>query len=183
MKRLTDKEIQQFKKHGYLVVKNLAGGATKDLKAWTEEVLSLPLTPGEKQMVYLEESDKPDSDKWISRLEQFVGLHDGYDKLAKNSDLSACVDQLFAEKSVLFKDKINFQPPFGGGIAAHQDIQAGLVLPLDPELGRALLFLLQGFLVDAPGGVVVPGLLQVAGLGEGAHRGDGEFRQGNAELS
>jgi ectoine hydroxylase-related dioxygenase (phytanoyl-CoA dioxygenase family) len=39
--------------------------------------------------------------------------------------MSQAVSDLFGEKAVLFKDKINFKLPGGDGFKEHQDVQAG----------------------------------------------------------
>jgi len=124
MRLLTSTEIQHFKQRGYVVVQNLVGDSIiPNLGIWIDELVRLPLVQG-AQMVYLEE-DRPDKDKRISRIEKFAEVHAALNQFMRESNIPQCADRLFGEKSVLFKEKVNFQPPYGGGFAAHQDIQAG----------------------------------------------------------
>ena len=50
-------------------------------------------------------------------------FHAGFAELT--GILKAAVAQLFGEDAVLFKEKINFKMPGGGGFEPHQDAQAG----------------------------------------------------------
>ncbi len=125
MTPLNQEQIRHFKKHGFLVVRGLVDPETAGkLPQWIDEVVNLPLSPG-KQMVYLEDSTIEPSGKTISRIEKFLDLHEELDRFAQSPIISGAIEQLFNEPAVLFKDKINFQPPLGGGILPHQDIQAG----------------------------------------------------------
>ena len=125
MNPLDEEQISHFKKRGFLVVRKLVDAETvSKLPQWIDEIVNLPLSPG-KQMVYLEDSSVEISGKAISRIEKFLDVHKDLDQFANSPVLMGAIEQLFAEPAVIFKEKINFQPPFGGGILPHQDIQAG----------------------------------------------------------
>ncbi len=94
------------------------------ITAWCDEVASYPEVPG-KYMMYFEQSQLDPGQRILSRLEDFEPYHAGFSDLFVGGKLKQCVDQLFGQESVLFKDKINFKMPGGDGFKAHQDIQAG----------------------------------------------------------
>src|SRR5690606_17269144 len=61
----------------------------------------------------------------LQRIENFCPFHSGFDRLIRKGCLISCAAQLFREPAILFKDKINFKMPDGGGFSPHQDQQAG----------------------------------------------------------
>ena len=60
---------------------------------------------------------------WSTRIENIAPFHDGFHTMTEA--LKAPVAQLLGESATLFKEKINFKMPGGGGFAPHQDSQAG----------------------------------------------------------
>jgi len=125
MTTLRSEQIAFFKEHGHLVVRNFfEPKAVAQLPKWIDELCALPLARS-KQMVYLEEKEPVPGQRPINRIEKFVEVHAGLNTFLLDSDLPHCVSQLLGEPVVLFKEKVNFQPAGGGGIAAHQDVQAG----------------------------------------------------------
>lgn len=119
---LTEDDLAAFERDGYLVKR--AGFNTDDMALidqWAEEVQALPEESG-KHWVYHEKSRKDDA-KLVNRIENIAPFHAGFQNLAEA--LKAPVAQLLDEPAVLFKEKINFKMPGGGGFAPHQDSQAG----------------------------------------------------------
>ncbi len=119
---LTDDDIEAFERDGYLVKR---GGFNAEdmalIDTWTKELLSMPEESG-KHWVYHEKSRK-DGKELVNRIENIAPFHAGFEKLTEA--LSAPVSQLLGEQAVLFKEKVNFKMPGGGGFAPHQDSQAG----------------------------------------------------------
>ncbi len=119
---LNNDDLIAFKRDGFLVKR---GGFAKDdmdlISKWTDEVLAMPEESG-RQWVYHEESRKDGTDL-INRIENITPFHDGFAALTEA--LKEPVAQLLEEPAVLFKEKINFKMPGGGGFAPHQDSQAG----------------------------------------------------------
>jgi ectoine hydroxylase-related dioxygenase (phytanoyl-CoA dioxygenase family) len=74
-------------------------------------------------MMYFEQAR--DGRRILNRMENVLPYHDGFRGLATGERLQGACGQLFGERAVLFKDKINFKLPGGGGFEAHQDVQAG----------------------------------------------------------
>ena len=122
---LTPEQIQSFKRDGYLLVRGLyTPDEMQAIAAWTEEVSQYPEVPG-KYMMYFEQSRLNPGQRILNRMEDIEPFHAGFSEVFSRGKMKQCVDQLFEEESVLFKDKINFKMPGGDGFKAHQDVQAG----------------------------------------------------------
>jgi len=121
---ITDTMLADWRLHGFLVVRGVydaerMSGITK----WVDDIQNWPETTGEHMMYFENSLTNPDA--WIlNRVENFVPYHDQIATLF-DSDLRAACGRLFGEEAVLFKEKINFKLPGGGGFDAHQDAQAG----------------------------------------------------------
>ena len=61
----------------------------------------------------------------MERIENFCKYHKGFKDLCTKRKIMKCVNDIFGEKGILFKDKINFKMPGGSGFKPHQDSQAG----------------------------------------------------------
>jgi ectoine hydroxylase-related dioxygenase (phytanoyl-CoA dioxygenase family) len=61
----------------------------------------------------------------LNRIENFAPFHPQLADLLAGDLLVGAVSSLLGERAVLFKDKVNFKLPGGGGFEAHQDAQAG----------------------------------------------------------
>lgn len=120
---LTDQQISNFHRDGYVVVRAVFGAAEmQKIEAWTRELAALPEEPG-RHWVYHEQSLLDPSKELINRIENISPFHSGFAELS--TVLKAPVGQLLDEESVLFKEKINFKMPGGDGFKPHQDSQAG----------------------------------------------------------
>ena len=120
---LTQDHIAAFKHDGYLVVRRaFAAEDMTRIAAWCDEMSARPEESG-KHWVYHEPSLKQRDRVLINRIENIAPFHAGFDELTQS--LAATVSQLLGEPAVLFKEKINFKMPGGGGFKPHQDSQAG----------------------------------------------------------
>ena len=120
---LSSSQIKSFKNNGFLTVKGAFSPQNiADLTKYTDEVLAMPELSG-KQWVYHEKSLKEGNAQLVSRIENIVPFHNGFDKVTES--LRQPVSQLFGEEAILFKEKINFKMPGGDGFKPHQDSQAG----------------------------------------------------------
>ena len=95
-----------------------------EIDRFTDETEALPEVSG-AQMVYREPSLLDPNARVIQRIEDFCPHHRGFDALIRGGRLQQAVEQLLGGPAVLFKDKINFKMPGGGGFEPHQDQQAG----------------------------------------------------------
>jgi len=120
---LSEEQIETFERDGYLIVSQaFTPGEVKRIETWTQELVALPEESG-KHWVYHEKSLKGDDADLISRIENIVPFHDGFEKLS--TVLKGPVCQLLGEEAALFKEKINFKMAGGDGFKPHQDSQAG----------------------------------------------------------
>lgn len=118
-------EYAQMERDGYLVVRNFfAPNQTADLMRWTIELETAPEVPG-RHWVYHEDSLTEPGRRVIQRIEYFCQFHQEFDRLIRHGGLERWSHALMGGPVVLFKDKINFKMPGGGGFKAHQDQQAG----------------------------------------------------------
>jgi len=121
---LSTQQIEQFRRDGFLLVRGLYNADEIALiSRWADAIASSPETPGEHMMYF--EDDRNGGGRILSRIENFVPYHDGFSDLITGRRMQQAVDGLFAEKAVLFKDKINFKLPGADGFKEHQDVQAG----------------------------------------------------------
>ncbi len=121
----TDDQLDCFRREGFVVAPGLLDReATEALIRAAREVETMPEVPG-RQMVYWETSQRGDGTRMIQRIENFYPYHEWFQELFDGPLLKGALDQLFAEPSVLYKDKINLKLPGGGGFEPHQDQQAG----------------------------------------------------------
>ncbi len=121
--KLTEQQIKLFRRMGFLVLpKAFSASVSEEIKHWVDEVAALPEEIG-KHWVYHEKSLLDTTSILINRIENMTPFHKGLSNLA-DSFIPSC-GQLFGEKAVLFKDKINFKMPGGEGFKPHQDSQAG----------------------------------------------------------
>jgi ectoine hydroxylase-related dioxygenase (phytanoyl-CoA dioxygenase family) len=95
-----------------------------ELSRWIDELVSTPPLPGGK-MVYYEADLFQKDRKILSRIEKFVDHHEGLKKFVTADKMAGRVSELLNEPALLFKEKVNFKLPGGGGFAPHQDIQPG----------------------------------------------------------
>ncbi len=125
-KRLfSDDQLAAYRRDGFIVVRGLFDAAAmRDIAQWTDEVQGWPETPG-KWMKYFDESLKRPGERVLNRVENFCPYHAELGALVTGGALEGRVAELLGEPAVLFKEKINFKLPGGGGFEAHQDMQAG----------------------------------------------------------
>jgi hypothetical protein len=120
---LTPAQVDAFRRDGFVVVPGFyAADEMTRITAWVEEVQHWPETPGE-HMMYFEHSDA--GERILNRIENVPPYHAGFADLTGRNRMRGACGQLFGEPAVLFKDKINFKMPGGGGFEPHQDVQAG----------------------------------------------------------
>jgi len=118
-------ESEAFQRNGFVVVPGLFDEEeTRQISAWCDEVQAMPEVPG-GVMMYFEASLLRPGGRVLQRIENFCPFHAGFAALCDGDKLLAGASRLFGERAVLFKDKINYKLPGGGGFKPHQDQQAG----------------------------------------------------------
>ena len=130
MRRISEAEVQTFLERGLLHLPDLLIETEKSLIAdWVAELSGRPDTPG-KWMKYYEPAGGEQTGeggaerKILSRIENFMPFHEGFAELFGGDKLIDEMSKLMGEAAVLFKEKINFKLPGGGGFLPHQDAPA-----------------------------------------------------------
>ncbi len=95
-----------------------------DISRCTDEVTAFREVPG-KHLVYHESSLLDAGQRVLSRIENFCPYHESLQDLLTAGHVISCINALFDQLAVLFKDKINYKMPGGDGFKAYQDAQAG----------------------------------------------------------
>jgi predicted HD phosphohydrolase len=115
--RLSSEQLRFYKEYGYLVIKGHPLTTNVDLDGMAT---SLFANPGKEMLVHHELVQ--DGRVQICRVENFCS------SIQKWKGITMLAEQicgeLFNEPAVLFKDKLNYKMPGGGGFLAHQDATA-----------------------------------------------------------
>jgi 2-aminoethylphosphonate dioxygenase len=122
---LSDQQRTEFRDKGFLVLRGLfSADEARQQARWIEELAARPPEIG-RQMVYFEDSLAQPDARVLSRIEKFVEYHDGLRAVVNDARIVDAVADVLDDRPALFKEKINFKLPGGGGFAPHQDIQPG----------------------------------------------------------
>lgn len=122
---LTDQQIETFRRDGFVVVRGMYGpDVMAQIDLWTSELEEAPDRRG-YVWKYFENSLTEPGKKILNRIENFCAHHRAFDEFVRGSRMAGPIADLLGEPAVLFKDKINFKMPGGGGFTPHQDVQAG----------------------------------------------------------
>ncbi len=122
---ITERQIESFRRSGHARVEGGIGAAEiARVTGWIDDLQSWPETPG-RHMMYFEQSLDQPPRRILDRMENFAPYHDGLREWLEGPALRGAAAALFGEDAVLFKEKINFKLPGGGGFEPHQDVQAG----------------------------------------------------------
>ena len=125
LKYLSEKDLAAFTLDGFLIIRQMYGPRElQDLSVWIDEITARPEVPGE-HMVYFEDSLLKKGEKIVSRIEKFSDYHDKLRQFILAEKMTGRVSELLGDAAMLFKEKVNFKMPGGGGFAPHQDIQPG----------------------------------------------------------
>ena len=93
----------------------------EELQSWVAELEAWPEAPG-RWMKYFEKA--AGVERLLCRMENFTDYHAGFRELLCGDDTLEFISHFMGEPAVLFKEKINFKKPGGGGFIAHQDAPA-----------------------------------------------------------
>lgn len=120
--QLNNNQRRFWQKQGFISLSDFFPLALKkQLKSWCDELTALPETPG-KWMKYFEKNSH--GNRQLCRLENFIDYHVPMSEIASGERTLALVSELMGETAVIFKEKINYKFPGGGGFKPHQDAPA-----------------------------------------------------------
>lgn len=118
---LSEKDVESWKDDGFLKITNFFDlEEMKAMASWVEEIASWP--PTEKEI--LQHFELIDNKKILSRSENFIPFHEGMREVITKGKLVQVISEVLGQQAVLYKEKINYKYPKGGGYAAHQDAPA-----------------------------------------------------------
>jgi len=122
---LSDQRFKDFQRDGFLIVRSLF--TPEEIRRHAASIDALAARPPEigKQMAYFEDSLLVPGTRVLARIERFVEYEDRLASLVRDPRVVDLTSELLGDRAVLFKDKINFKMPGGGGFTPHQDIQPG----------------------------------------------------------
>lgn len=129
--------VDEFNRDGWLIVR--AGLDAITLTAIgdaVDEVQSWATTDGPG----LHHFEQTDAGAAIARSEEFLEASDTLRRIVCDGMIAEILGELLGEPAVVFKEKINYKQPGGGGFAPHQDAAAyrfvdhhiSCMVPLDP---------------------------------------------------
>lgn len=122
---LSPRDIEVFRRDGFVVVRSLfSASEVAAMSDWIDALAAKPPARG-AEMVYYEDSLAEPGRRILSRIEKFADEGSAFGSIVRSGRLLDAVSALLPGPAVLFKEKINFKRPGGGGFEPHQDIQPG----------------------------------------------------------
>ncbi|KTD06379.1 phytanoyl-CoA dioxygenase [Legionella gratiana] len=120
--QLNEEQYSFWKEQGFVFLRDfLRIDLKQHLQTWCDELTSWPETPG-KWMKYFEKNTK--GERQLCRVENFIDYHSGMHEVANSSRTLNLISSLMGEQAAIFKEKINYKFPGGGGFKPHQDAPA-----------------------------------------------------------
>ena len=117
---VTEHDIEQFRREGWLLTRTLAAGRVEQLRAWIDEIAGWP-DEGDGWMHHRELTD---AGPRLCRSENLIPFHEGLRALLTEGSLPETASALLGEDAVLYKEKVNYKLAGGAGYAPHQDAPA-----------------------------------------------------------
>ncbi|HMQ26340.1 MAG TPA: phytanoyl-CoA dioxygenase family protein, partial [Acidimicrobiales bacterium] len=118
---LDDEQREAWARDGFLVLRGaLDEERVAAIAGWVDEVERWATTGGPG----LHHFEQTDTGPAIARSEDLIGHHPGLRALLTEGLLVDLAGQLFGESALLYKEKVNYKQPGGGGFAPHQDAPA-----------------------------------------------------------
>ncbi len=117
----TASQMQQWQQNGFLKLPALLSGEKlQQFCSWVDEVANWP--DSTDQWIHHRETTAAGIQP--ARTENILPYHGGLRQLITSGVVLDTVSALLGETAVIYKEKINYKYPGGGGFAAHQDAPA-----------------------------------------------------------
>ena len=118
---LTPDQRADWDRDGWLVLRHaLDADHVRDITLWVDDVAAW----ADAGDLGLHHRELTDAGAVLARSERFADDHEGLGTLLRSGLIVEVLGELFDEPAVLFKEKINYKHPGGGGFAPHQDAAA-----------------------------------------------------------
>lgn len=113
-------DLEDWARHGWLVMRGALNqievrrirSSVDEIAGWAEEDRGL------------HHHEQTDGGPVLARSERFADEHEYLGGFIRRGPIVSWLADLFGEPAVLFKEKINYKHPGGGGFAPHQDAAA-----------------------------------------------------------
>ena len=122
---LGPEQVHDFERDGFLIVRQAFDAREMSAHAAAVDALAHRPPAVGKEMAYFENSLASPGARVLSRIEKFIEYEPALSQLVFDQRIVGPAADLLGDRAVLFKDKINFKMPGGGGFTPHQDIQPG----------------------------------------------------------
>ncbi|KAI8888715.1 PhyH-domain-containing protein [Backusella circina FSU 941] len=120
---LTAEQIQSYNDNGFLLIQDFFSPKEhKALESYCTEFQNWGKEKGKWMQYY--EVNTSSGESQLCRTENFTPYHDGMNSYVRSPRLLEVLKRLHGEEYVLFKEKVNYKLPGGGGFPAHQDAPA-----------------------------------------------------------
>jgi ectoine hydroxylase-related dioxygenase (phytanoyl-CoA dioxygenase family) len=138
---ITRSQRRAWGARGHLVLRGaLDPPAVERLTSWIAEVESWASATTASGSTGMHHFEQTDAGVRIARSEDFDPHHRELSAFIRGGTIAAVLAELLDEPAVLFKAKINYKHPGGGGFAPHQDATASrfvdhhvsVMVPIDP---------------------------------------------------
>lgn len=117
--RLGPQQLDEWRAQGWVRLPGFVADEIAAVASWVDEVSGwAPNGPG------LHHLEATRQGPVLARSERFVDDHDRLDGFVRRGRVASVVAGLLGEPAVLFKEKVNYKHPGGGGFAPHQDATA-----------------------------------------------------------
>jgi hypothetical protein len=122
---LTAQQVRQFHERGFIVLKGFfRPDEIQRVSDWLDELQKAPQSGGVDARYY--ERSPVTQENILVRVEHFLGEHNGeITELLLPGRAMECLEQLFGEAPILFKEKVNYKLPGCRSDKLHQDQSAG----------------------------------------------------------
>ncbi len=144
-------DSEGFRRDGWLVVRDALGADEVALIQTAVGAVAAWAVDGGPGLHHFEQTDEGPV---LARSEDFLAESQVLRELMTSGTIPAILAELFGEPAVLFKEKINYKHPGGGGFAPHQDAVAyrfvdhhiSVMVPLDSATEESgCLFVAEGY--------------------------------------
>jgi len=125
---LTEDQLASYDRDGFLLIKAKDVWTPKELKLIIDSVELMKDwqdKPGHYMKYYEPNSRDPTGSKLLCRIENFTQYNPGLEYVLNGDKLLNMSQDLFGERAIMYKEKINYKLPGGAGFQPHQDVAAG----------------------------------------------------------
>ena len=124
--QVSENQIRRWNQEGFLYLpKVLCAKRLAELRLWIDEIAQWATAPNtQAELRGIHDFEDTGTDIRLTRSEYLIDFHSGLKAFLTKEEVPNIAAQLVGEPIALYKEKINYKYPGGGGYAAHQDAPA-----------------------------------------------------------